>query len=780
VTPAILDRPFTSPSPGRGPVGFGRRQEEESGPTFYVSPTGSDAADGLSPATAWQTIAKVNAGPFDPGDRILFEGGATFTENLLPTYSGTPADPIYFGSYGTGKAIIDPAADEECITIWNHDGFIIEDIICQGPGGITETQPLVLYNDSLTTKLANGMVIRRCEAYGGKFGMVCGGDVHGFSHVLFEDCIANNNIHAGIASFGPDVNKPSSNWANTDITLRRCSADSNPGNPAAVVNTGSGMVLGSVNGGVIEFCTAFNNGEDSDASEGPVGIWAFNSNNVTIRKCISANNTSILADGGGYDLDQGSTNCIIEHCLAYNNDGPGYLCYGGGGGAYNWRGNIIRYNIGWGNSKRLSSFADILVGGVTDGILDIYGNTMIARANGAVTPRCIGFGTHGGVSIGGQIRVRNNVFRQVGAAPAADAASAYAITSVLMQNNAYDRVDAGTIIEWGAGAYSDLASWRAVVASQEQIAGVNSGFVGDVHLVAAWDTPTEMDPSVDRIIETLRPATGSPILGLAEDFGYAVVTDYEGQIATALGASSIEGGDEIPAPVAETYIDLILSTPGVEHYWPLNDGSGTQADDLVGTSHGTYVGTPTLSASGIPGGDGDPCPVFNGTTQYVLLPDGDIFGLANSAFTLECWVLPNGSAASSVVAVGAGHSVNTNPVTILATNTVNSSQFRCNFRNDAAGGADVASGAVNMKDGNWHHTVITSDGSNVRLFIDGIERASRAHSGGTYTFTRNRIAALQRTTLTSFYWGRIAQVASYDRALGPAEVLEHYEAGVTP
>jgi hypothetical protein len=47
--------------------------------TYYVSPTGSDKNNGLSPATAWKTLAKVNAKDFEPGDHVLLEGGQTFT-----------------------------------------------------------------------------------------------------------------------------------------------------------------------------------------------------------------------------------------------------------------------------------------------------------------------------------------------------------------------------------------------------------------------------------------------------------------------------------------------------------------------------------------------------------------------------------------------------------------------------------------------------------------------------------------------------------------------------
>ncbi|HYO10643.1 MAG TPA: right-handed parallel beta-helix repeat-containing protein [Tepidisphaeraceae bacterium] len=47
--------------------------------TYYVSATGSDQADGRTPETAWRTIDRANGRNWGPGDRLLFEGGQTFS-----------------------------------------------------------------------------------------------------------------------------------------------------------------------------------------------------------------------------------------------------------------------------------------------------------------------------------------------------------------------------------------------------------------------------------------------------------------------------------------------------------------------------------------------------------------------------------------------------------------------------------------------------------------------------------------------------------------------------
>jgi uncharacterized repeat protein (TIGR02543 family) len=70
--------------------------------TYYVSPSGNDAADGLSPATAWRTVAKVNNAALVPGDTVLFSRGGTWNERIQAQASGVSGMPITYGAYGSG------------------------------------------------------------------------------------------------------------------------------------------------------------------------------------------------------------------------------------------------------------------------------------------------------------------------------------------------------------------------------------------------------------------------------------------------------------------------------------------------------------------------------------------------------------------------------------------------------------------------------------------------------------------------------------------------------
>lgn len=73
---------------------------------YYIKNGGSDAANGLTDATAWATITKVNSfwsgGQFAPGDQILFKRGDTFYGTITASESGASGNKIIVGAYGTG------------------------------------------------------------------------------------------------------------------------------------------------------------------------------------------------------------------------------------------------------------------------------------------------------------------------------------------------------------------------------------------------------------------------------------------------------------------------------------------------------------------------------------------------------------------------------------------------------------------------------------------------------------------------------------------------------
>lgn len=63
--------------------------------SYYVANLGNDSNDGLTPATAWKTIVKLNM-TVTKGDSVFFKTGDSWNEKLI-----VPSSDLYFGSYGT-------------------------------------------------------------------------------------------------------------------------------------------------------------------------------------------------------------------------------------------------------------------------------------------------------------------------------------------------------------------------------------------------------------------------------------------------------------------------------------------------------------------------------------------------------------------------------------------------------------------------------------------------------------------------------------------------------
>jgi len=139
-------------------------------------------------------------------------------------------------------------------------------------------------------------------------------------------------------------------------------------------NSGSGIVIGNAASGIIEYCAAYDNGKRSTAPEGPVGIWAYYSKNVTIQHCLSYANKTNGPDGGGFDLDQSCQDCTVQYCFAYHNEGAGMLLIDTDGGEPS-SGSVVRYNIFENNGSENAIGALHVFGKVRDN--DIHNNVFM-------------------------------------------------------------------------------------------------------------------------------------------------------------------------------------------------------------------------------------------------------------------------------------------------------------------------------------------------------------------------------------------------------------------
>lgn len=442
-------------------------QKNDSSPeTYYISPSGNDSASGTTPSTAWRTLDKADATVFPPGSSILFQGGDKFTGELKLSKddAGNASKPVTIGSYGKGVATIH-ASGTSGIIVFDTAGVDIRDLKITGSGATGSG--INAYSNLPTGKRLNHISIQNVQVNGFKHGISIGGlnAAAGFSDVQINDSTIYGNMDSGLMIFGPAFNAKSPSYANRNVSISHVVSQHNTGDPANTVsNTGSGIVLGSVSGGSVTWSTATGNGGKGNAPREGVGIWAYDSTDITFAHDLSYKNKTVnQVDGGGFDFDENTSNSIMEDNLSYENDGAGYLVYSSlNNGAE--KNNIIRNNISSGDvvDGSWGYYSAITINGdVSD--LAVYQNTVVSEGSAAAL--ALGPGIH-------RVTVANNIF-------STESAAVLKVKDSLPQGSATflgnDYYATGTWeLRWGKQTYWSLSEWQAET-SQETRNGQSTG-----------------------------------------------------------------------------------------------------------------------------------------------------------------------------------------------------------------------------------------------------------------------------------------------------------------
>ncbi|HEY4154887.1 MAG TPA: right-handed parallel beta-helix repeat-containing protein [Puia sp.] len=344
----------------------GRQPGQTSPSEYYFSASGNDQNDG-SRDHPFNSISKLNGIHLQAGDAVYFHGGDTFDGSVLIDSSskGTTASQIIISSYGKGKATIH-GGNGKAFTVYETQYITVNNLNLKGSGrkgGNLKEGLAVLNSDHITV---TDLDISGFQ----KSGLL----VYVSSNVAVSRVYTHDNGSAGITVEASQGKKESRN-----IQIRYCRAENNPGDPTNLNNhSGNGIVAGHCTNLLIEYCTATNNGWDMPRiGNGPVGIWCYESDSAVIQHCLSYRNKTSVggADGGGFDLDGGVTNSIVQYNLSYENQGSGY-CIFQYWGASPWYNNVFRYNISendgsvsdsragiyvWNSSEDAGQFHDCLV-----------------------------------------------------------------------------------------------------------------------------------------------------------------------------------------------------------------------------------------------------------------------------------------------------------------------------------------------------------------------------------------------------------------------------------
>lgn len=296
---------------------------------YAVSPRGDDANVGTV-ERPWRTIERVNAAQLRAGDRVLLEGGQRFagTLRLIADDSGSPERKVIVTSYGTGRATIEGGV-APALVLDGARHINIRDLRLRGAGRKTGST-----GSGLMIARTAFVNIENLEVLGFQRSGI---EIDGSEDVRLTRIHAHQNGFSGISSGGATSRR---------LYVGHSLTENNPGDPTIRANhSGNGIVLGQVQTATIEYCESRYNGWDMPwTGNGPVGIWTYQSDKVTIQYNIAHHNRSTALDGGGFDLDGGTTNALVQYNYSHSNYGAGYLiCQYEGAGRF--ADNVVRYNI---------------------------------------------------------------------------------------------------------------------------------------------------------------------------------------------------------------------------------------------------------------------------------------------------------------------------------------------------------------------------------------------------------------------------------------------------
>jgi hypothetical protein len=482
--------------------------------TYYLSPSGNDAAAGTSPATAWRTLGKASAAPLPPGSKLLLQAGGVFTGQLTigPGDAGSASDPVVIGSYGGGEAKIS-ASTGSGIYVHDTGGVEIANLQLVGSPHPGEAEGINVYSDLPAGHRLDHIAISDVDASGFLYGITLGSlhDGAGFSNVSISNSYLHDNIDAGLLTYGPAFDPHAPTYANQNVVVSGVQASMNRGNPQVHnTDTGNGIVLGSVDGGSVVGSTAYGNGGLGAASLGPAGIWTYDSTGVDIEHDLAYDNrTPNRVDGNGFGLDQNTSHSVMQYNISYGNDGTGFLVYSGLNNQWQ-EDNVVRDNISSGDGRDGTSFyGGISVIGFVHNTA-VYQNTVVTIPAPSGAPPLLRLGPDiSGVSI------RNNLF-STQAGPIVVLSSAPPESAVVLQGNDYFSVLGPWKVLWGQTIYDSLPDWQAGT-SQETMNGQPTGLDVNPEMVGPVLGLSVTSPEAPGAAAGFAPRPGSPLLGAGLD-----------------------------------------------------------------------------------------------------------------------------------------------------------------------------------------------------------------------------------------------------------------------
>jgi hypothetical protein len=237
----------------------------------------------------------------------------------------------------------------------------------------------------------------------------------------------------------------------------------------------------------------------------------------------------------------------------------------------------------------------------------------------------------------------------------------------------------------------------------------------------------------------------------------------------------------VPATAHATSLSKPPNNLGLVGYWSFNEGTGTKAGDMSGNGNtGTLTNGPTWAGGKLGG-----ALRFDGLDDYIDAGDSSALEPA-STITVSVWVNVRGAGTWSGQDNGndylftKGRNSGSPPYYSYGLSW-RASDNRFLFAIGTSGTHTSITGSVSHPAGSgWMHVVGVYDGTNVYLFVNGVQEATTALSGAiAYGFASDNLylGLWQTSSYIRAINGVLDDVRIYNRALGANEITRLYQSG---
>jgi Concanavalin A-like lectin/glucanases superfamily len=221
----------------------------------------------------------------------------------------------------------------------------------------------------------------------------------------------------------------------------------------------------------------------------------------------------------------------------------------------------------------------------------------------------------------------------------------------------------------------------------------------------------------------------------------------------------------------------VVMNPGPIAYWRLGETAASTAYPTVGSYKGTYLGSPRLGQRGLIANDSNTAPLFDGRNDRVIADSLTTrsYSSWSRGYTLDAWVMTTTTSVEEhILAFNNGKGGNS----IALFRDEPSNRFK--FRDCEGSGCISVYSHTTPVTGKTYQLVVTVDGSNHgKLYVNGKAEASFTSSKRPPHSAKFTIGAEYDCcpTPTSFWHGKIDEVAVYDHAISATQVATQWAIG---